>query len=147
MVYFTVLHAEPRLDFHSLSLRRLLPRILLGLPWSCPTLSESPTFRSSCCLAACLPSRWSAPLARPSGSTSMATMPGTWTSTVRAQTALAEPLIPHIFSHLFISAYFFCHFKFLKAGMCRCCFVSPQLNNVCRYKWNMWQCGNSWVPC
>ncbi|KAA8588697.1 hypothetical protein FQN60_010042 [Etheostoma spectabile] len=45
-------------------------------------LSVSPTFRSLCCLVACWPSLWSAPLAKPSGSTSTAMMPGTWISTI-----------------------------------------------------------------
>lgn len=37
----------PQLSCH------VLPRIPLGLLWSCPTWSVSPTFRSLCCLAAC----------------------------------------------------------------------------------------------
>lgn len=42
---------------------------------------------------------------------------------------------------------FLCHFKFLNAGMCCVVFMLPQLNYVSHYKWNMWQCGNKWIPC
>lgn len=105
----------------------MLPRIPHGLLWSCPTWSASPTFRSLCCLAACWAFLWSAQSAKPSGSTSTAMTPGTWTSTVRVPAALAAHLIPHILSRLFISAYSFGHFTFLNASMCcvvLCCLSS-----------------------
>lgn len=101
LLFVLLLVFLPHLFFH------VLPRIPRGLLWSCPTWSVSPTFRSLCCLDACWPSLWSAPLAKPFGRASMATMLGTWISTVRVPTAYAAHLIPHILSHLFISAYFF----------------------------------------
>lgn len=106
----------PRLSCH------VLPRIPLGLLWSCPTWSVSPTSRSWCCLAACWPSLWSAPSAKPSGSTSTAMMPGTWISTVRVPPAHAAPSYSTYFVSLVHISLFLCHFKFLNAGMCRVVF-------------------------
>lgn len=140
----TIDHTSSFLPYRSC---HYLLRIPLGLPWSCPMWSVSPTFRSLFCLAACWPFLWSARSAKPSGSTSTAMMPGTWISTVRVLTAHAAPLIPHILSHLSISAYFVVILSFLNAGMCCVVFMLPQLNYVSHYKWNMWQCGNKWIPC